>query len=112
MSATAKRILLVEDNDVLQRTLRRALSGRGHVVVVTANAAEARADSGSYDVGVIDGELPDGDSVDLARDLLAHGTVTEVVFFTATRDPALIARAELVGTVIGKNVDDLLAELG
>jgi CheY-like chemotaxis protein len=109
MPASPRRVLVVEDNALARRMLRRSLAARGHHLTFAATVAEALSLEGRFEVGVIDGELPDGDGVALARDLLARGVVDRVVFFTASADEDLLAAAAVIGTVIHKDFTALLS---
>ena len=51
---------------------------------------------------MLDLDLPDGNGVDLARDLIAKGKVPSVLFFTSSSDLSLLARARCIGSVITK----------
>jgi len=68
MSAGA-RILVAEDNEVLQKLVKRAFEREGYVVVPALTAAEMLAEVAREkpDLIVLDVGLPDGDG----RDLLA-----------------------------------------
>jgi CheY-like chemotaxis protein len=74
----AKRILLVEDNahfrENLSRALKRALAADAlDVVFVEAGSmaeARARLQEGGLDAALIDVRLPDGDGLDLVRELI------------------------------------------
>jgi DNA-binding response OmpR family regulator len=67
------RVLLVEDEADLVEALRYALTRSGYAADVALNLREAtaRLELNSYDVVVLDLNLPDGDGLDLARDLRA-----------------------------------------
>ena len=68
MSAGA-RILVAEDNEVLQKLVKRAFEREGYVVIPALTAAEMMAEIAREkpDLIVLDVGLPDGDG----RDLLA-----------------------------------------
>jgi len=98
------RLLLVEDDDLVRRAVVRALERDGAAVVAVGCCTDAR-EAGVFDFGVLDVDLPDGDGVELARELLDGGCIKQVVFFTGG-DPA---RARAVGPVIlkGSGLDEL-----
>lgn len=77
------RILLVEDEDVLRRSLERFLSRNDRQVRAVSERAEAIAllASGSFDLLVTDLVLPDGSGTDLVEDAGARGM--EVIVITA-----------------------------
>ncbi len=64
-------ILLVDDDEVLSQVLRRVLSRDGYTVVQAASVAQALAAAREQplSLGLIDLRLPDGDGVELARQL-------------------------------------------
>ena len=66
------------------------------------SAQRARAVEGQFDCAVVDIDLPDGCGVELAEELLSSKRSAGVVFYTATRDQSLRARARELGTVVDK----------
>ena len=97
-----KRILLLEDEAPLARTLARLLRLEGHEVYLAGSCEEARGAPGPFTVAVLDIDLPDGNGVDLARDLAANASVRRVIFFTGTADGRMRARAGTLGIVVDK----------
>ena len=67
----ALRLLVVEDDPLIQLVLTRLLDLSGHSVVVASDLAAGRRalSAGAYDAVILDKGLPDGDGVDLAREL-------------------------------------------
>jgi cobalt-zinc-cadmium efflux system membrane fusion protein len=67
----ASTILLVDDDEVLSQVLRRVLTRDGYSVVQAGSVAQAleRAREQPIALGLIDLRLPDGDGVELARQL-------------------------------------------
>ena len=57
---------------------------------------------GYFDFAVLDIDLPDGNGVALAEKLLEAERIESVIFFTATRDCDLLARATRLGVVVDK----------
>jgi cobalt-zinc-cadmium efflux system membrane fusion protein len=94
MQTTARRrkILLVDDDEVLLQVLSRVLAKVGYEVVRTTTVADAlqQADC-APDVGLIDLSLPDGDGMDLARALHKRLPGLPLILMTAyptrLRDP-------------------------
>ena len=87
--ASARHILLVDDDAVLRASLGEQLAQEGDYVVVTAaNAAEARklAREYLYAVAIIDQTLPDGAGDALARELKNQGFDAPVLLLA---DPGL-----------------------
>ena len=97
-----KRILLVEDNaqfrENFARALERAMAADSlDVVFVEAGSlaeARARLREGGLDAALIDVRLPDGDGLDLVRELYdgAAGRIPTLVL-TAYLDHTVAARA-------------------
>jgi CheY-like chemotaxis protein len=110
MSGAVCNVLVVEDDPSVSKALCRKLSQAGHAVASRNLCELARRIAGTFDFAILDLELPDGNGIDLADELLARSVVQNVVFYTGAADPALLARAARVGLVVSKNqsVDELL----
>lgn len=82
---SARRILLVEDEDHLARVIRMNLQLDGHAVQVAPDGARARAalDGGGFDLVLLDVMLPDADGMELCREMRAEGDLTPVLMLTA-----------------------------
>ena len=86
-----KRVLVVDDEENIGRSLRLILEREGYAVGTCLTAGEAKAFSQRPDVYLIDVRLPDGSGIDLVRWLRAndvaapvlmisgHGTIAEAV---------------------------------
>src|SRR5689334_3423352 len=75
----------------------RLLQRAGYDMVHVTTCAEARNTDGTFDLAVLDLELPDGRGTDLHAELLRLGVVPATVFFTGahaslTRDAARLSR--------------------
>jgi signal transduction histidine kinase len=82
-ATTGQRLLVVEDDPLVRRTLVRILSSRGYVIVEAASLAQARelrAKPGRFDLVLTDVVLPDGNSTDETVALYLEGQ--RVVFVT------------------------------
>jgi two-component system, OmpR family, phosphate regulon response regulator PhoB len=92
------RVLLVEDDASLGRTLAERLGREELTVQWVRTVADARAelDAGSWDLAIIDVTLPDGSGFGLAR-FIRKGTATPVMFMTALNS----AESRLEGFEIG-----------
>ena len=103
MQSSAQRLLVVEDDVTVARALSRTLARRGFSVAIARSCAAARTLAQRFDFAILDLDLPDGNGVDLARELIASSRVPSVVFFSGSRDTALLARARRVGAVVMKS---------
>jgi two-component system OmpR family response regulator len=79
------RILVVDDHDEVRSQLRRALGRDGHVVRAAANLGTARTMLAARDVDliVLDLGLPDGQGLDLCRELRLAGGALPILVLTA-----------------------------
>jgi len=94
------RLLLVEDNAVLQRALTESLSGIFDVVQVSATAADAiawlEAHPRGWDVAVIDIFLRQGHGFEVLRQCAARQPGQRVVVLSNyTREPARTSALKL-----------------
>src|SRR5579864_3802204 len=86
-----KRLLIVDDEENIGRSLRLILEREGYTVSACRSIAEARACPQRADAYMIDVRLPDGSGIDLVRWLRAndvgapvlmisgHGTIADAV---------------------------------
>ncbi|WP_044965090.1 response regulator transcription factor [Sorangium sp. So ce281] len=79
------RILVIEDERKIAGFLRRGLAEEGHQVHVEEDLAGARRAlaQGDYDLLLVDRALPDGDGLDLIRELRRGGAATPAICLTA-----------------------------
>lgn len=87
MSA-GRRLLLVDDDDLLRRSLVEQLAAQGDFadIVEAPTAAEARrvaAEGQPFDVVLLDVGLPDADGRDVCRDLRTAGVRSPIIMLTA-----------------------------
>ena len=70
----SKRILIVDDEENIGRSLRMILEREGYAVNVCRSVAEFRAhpDAGRADAYLLDMRLPDGSGIDLLRSVQAE----------------------------------------
>ena len=103
---TAHRLLLVEDEPSLARTLSDRLVAEGYEVEVAGDgpSGQRMAANGSFDLVLLDVNLPGKNGFDVCRDLRQGGTSTPILMLTA--------RNELVDRVLGLKLgaDDYLAK--
>jgi DNA-binding response OmpR family regulator len=95
-------MLVVDDNDNLRNAMARLLRRHGFDVTTANNVSEARSLTAYFDFGVIDITLPDGDGIAVAGELMCHGALGSVVFFTEAGEDAR-ARAMGIGPVVSKS---------
>lgn len=78
-------LLLVEDDRTLGLSLRLALGEDGHHLTVAPTLAEARAatEARAFDLVLLDLGLPDGDGLDLCRELREAGDHMPIIALTA-----------------------------
>src|SRR5579885_1490299 len=86
-----RRILIVDDEENIGRSLRLILEREGYAVTLCLNAAQAKAQPQRADACLIDVRLPDGSGIDLLRWMRAsdydapvlmisgHGTIADAV---------------------------------
>ncbi|MGH8495041.1 MAG: response regulator transcription factor [Gammaproteobacteria bacterium] len=82
---TSPMVLLVEDERGLSLTLGDRLRAEGHRVVLaeTLRDAARALDRDDFDLVILDRMLPDGDGLDLCRQLRERGSATPVLMLTA-----------------------------
>ena len=83
------RFLLVEDDRMIGDTLRAALRMEGHAVDWVRDAAAAQGTLGSerFDLVLLDLGLPQGNGLDVLRELRGRGDATPVIVLTARDGP-------------------------
>ena len=79
------KLLLVEDDASIARFTQRGLTAEGYAVDWQRDGRDVAASlaSGSYRAAVLDLGLPDGDGLDLCRNLRAAGIDTPIIMLTA-----------------------------
>lgn len=85
LNTMAMNLLLVEDDVLLGKSVRRGLSDAGHEChwVTEGEEAICRASTERYDVIVLDLMLPDVSGLEVLRRLRARGNETPVLVLTA-----------------------------
>jgi DNA-binding response OmpR family regulator len=88
---SAKRVLLVDDDQMLRSSLAEQLAAEGEFEPVEAGScAEAReaAKTGLFEFMILDVGLPDGDGRKLAREFREEGVTCPIVMLTAADSDA------------------------
>jgi two-component system alkaline phosphatase synthesis response regulator PhoP len=103
---TTRRILLVEDEPGLVRTLTDRLSKEGYAVesAVDGPSGLQMAIAGSFDLIILDVMLPGSSGFDVCRDIRQHGLKTPTLMLTA--------KSQTVDKVVGLKLgaDDYLTK--
>ncbi|MFZ4985587.1 MAG: response regulator transcription factor [Blastocatellia bacterium] len=102
----AYRILLVEDEKGLVRTLTDCLTGEGYLVETAADGelGAQRATEESFDLFILDVMLPKRNGFDILRDLRQQGNTTPAIMLTA--------RGQVIDRILGLKLgaDDYLTK--
>jgi two-component system, NarL family, response regulator DevR len=95
------RVFLVDDHELVRRGLRDLLGTAGDIEVVgeAATVGEARVAiiSAAPDVAVLDVRLPDGDGVELCRDIRSRTPSVRCLMLTSYADDEALLAAVLAG---------------
>ena len=96
-----KRILIVEDDALLNRTLVFNLASDGYDVVSALNykTAAQRLDGGGFDLVLLDVNLPDGSGYDLCGRMAEEHPDAPVIFLTANDQESAQLRGYELGAV-------------
>ncbi len=80
-----KKILVVEDDALLNKTLSYNLTTAGFEVVsaLSVSAAQKSLENGQYDLIVLDVNLPDGNGFTLCKEIKAENNDVVIMFLTA-----------------------------
>jgi len=101
MGENAGKVLLLDDDESVLRSLRRLLSASGYVVAVyrDAGAFLASEDLHTADCVILDLGLPDSDGFRVQEALAAAGGSQSIVFLTGRGDIPASVRAMKAGAV-------------
>ncbi|MFE5672930.1 response regulator [Agromyces sp. NPDC056523] len=104
------RVFLVDDHEIVRRGVAELLERESDLEVVgeagTVAQALARIEATAPDVALLDMRLPDGDGIDLCRELRSRHPVLACLILTAYDDDAAAMSAVLAGAAgyVLKNV--------
>ena len=98
-ASPAMRLLLVEDDPIVAQALQGLLVEQGHVVVHAGHGLAALAEAAvqTFDMFLLDLDLPGMDGVALARTLRAQGYTAPLLAVTARSDAEAEAQALAAG---------------
>jgi DNA-binding response OmpR family regulator len=89
-----KQILIIEDDQNLGTSLKKIVEGEGMIATLATSLKEGREYlTKNFDVIVMDWMLPDGQGIDLLREIRAKNISTPIIMLTA--------RTDLVDKVLG-----------
>jgi DNA-binding NarL/FixJ family response regulator len=110
----AKKVLLVDSDELTVSFVTRLMRRNGFDVIQAGSGAAARSLPASFEVGVFEVSMGDGDGILLAGEMLADARVRRVVFFTDVVDVDLLKEAARLGPVLSKDApaSALIAAVG
>lgn len=93
------RILLVDDDELNLELFAATLGGDGHDVMIerTGPSGEARALAETFDLILLDIQLPGRSGIDVCRALRASGVRAPIIALSASVLPAEIAKTKDAG---------------
>ncbi len=85
----ARRVLIVDDNELNLRLAETILTHAGFAITVARTAQEARGElaGGSWDALLVDLRLPDGDGMEIVRRLRARPETATMRIAALTASP-------------------------
>ena len=92
-------VLVIEDEEDISSFLRFVLENENFTVKTAGSLAEARAHlkGGLPDAVLLDRGLPDGDGLEICRELKGAGKMPSVLVLSARKDPAEVAEGLAAG---------------
>lgn len=93
------KVLLVEDDPQISKSLQMSLSFGGFQVDTAATVADGwnKATTGAFDILLLDVNLPDGSGLDLCRRLRDTGRDLPILFLSARTDEAVVVEGMNLG---------------
>jgi len=108
----SRRILLVDDSEILRMTTAAVLEDAGYQVIEAASLAQARASlAGELAAAVVDLHLQDGLGSSLLADLRATHPRAAFILLTGTAEPLPDFQGDLY-LVKGEDPHELIARIG
>jgi DNA-binding NarL/FixJ family response regulator len=100
-SMSPTRVFLLDDHEVVRRGLREMLDAEDDLTVVgeagTAEEALARVPATTPDVAVLDVRLPDGDGVEVCREIRSKHPEVSCLMLTSFADDEAVYAAVMAG---------------
>lgn len=95
------KLLLLEDDSILSETLHLFLTKEGYVVdtALSIEEAEALTFQHTYDLYLLDINLPEGNGIDLLKSLRYADDTTPTIFITALTDMNSMAEGFQLGAI-------------
>ena len=92
-------VLVIEDEEDIAEFLRYILENENFTVKTASSLAEARAQlkTGLPDAVLLDRGLPDGDGLEICRELKKMGLKPPILILSARKDPAEIREGLAAG---------------
>ena len=92
-------ILVIEDEEDISEFLRYILENENFIVKTAGSLAEARAHlkGGLPSAVLLDRGLPDGDGLEICRELKGAGKMPRVLVLSARRDPSEVSEGLAAG---------------
>jgi DNA-binding NarL/FixJ family response regulator len=116
MNAAPTRILVVDDDEAFRDSVRAAIAAHADLVLAaqagTLAAARDLVARQVFDVALVDLGLPDGNGIDLIRELASGHPETDVMVVTVFGDEAHVLasiEAGATGYVLKRSLPDTLA---
>jgi two-component system response regulator DevR len=95
------RVFLLDDHEIVRRGVRQLLEDSGEVVVVgeagTAAEAISRIPPTRPDVALLDVRLPDGDGVEVCREIRSRHPEIQCIMLTSFSDDEALFQAIMAG---------------
>jgi DNA-binding NarL/FixJ family response regulator len=97
----ATRVFLLDDHEVVRRGVRELIEAEGDMVVVgeagTAEEAMGRIPATSPNVAVLDVRLPDGDGIEVCREIRSKHPEINCIMLTSFADDEAVYAAVMAG---------------
>jgi two-component system response regulator DevR len=95
------RVFLLDDHEIVRRGVRELLESQEDIEVVgeagTAEEAYGRIPATTPDVALLDLRLPDGDGIEVCREIRSHHPEIECIILTSFADDDAVYAAILAG---------------